>query len=171
MKTKHTMLSMLLLTVTLGNPVLIHAVDKNDYADSVMDIMRMHVNLLQELAVSRPFQYSDNMVRHAVEIKNTFGLLGPMEWHAAEAAAIFARSNGTPVDISEDRFESMAKLSRDSIKQLARAAHTSMEQNNPQVVLSALNDMQQSCENCHAHLPRALAPDLWRPIQRVRSVR
>ena len=168
MKTKNTVLAFLLLTITFISPFSIYALDRNDYAESVMDVFRMHVNLLQKLSMESRFKYSDNLVRHAVAIESTFGLLGPMEWHAAEAASIVTKNKGTNVDLNEEIFENLAKASRKSLKDLVRAAHDSMERHDHDGVINAVKDMKHSCENCHSHLPKSVAPDLWGPLKRVK---
>lgn len=168
MKPKNKMLSFLLLTIALFSPASMYAVDRNDYAATVMDILRTHVNLMQELSMSSRFKYSDNLVRHAIAVERAFGLLGPMDWHAEQAASIVALQQGTDIDLSEDLFEDLARASRKSIKQLVRAAHDSMEQHDQEGVLSAINDMKKSCENCHSLLPKSVAPDLWGPLKRVK---
>lgn len=161
MKTKYKSLAFLLLTSTIFNPASVYAGDRDEYTSSVMEILRMHVNLLEQLSMSSRFKYSDNLVRHAVAIKSTFGLLGPMEWHAAEAASIALRNNGNKDDLNEELFEDLERASRKSLKDLVRTAHDSMEQHDAKGVITAIKDMKQSCENCHSLLPKSVAPDLW----------
>jgi hypothetical protein len=166
MKSKNKLLSLLLIAVALSSGVSTYADDRDEYAASVMEIFHTHVQLLQELAVADRFKYSDNLVRHAVAIERTFGLLGPMEWHAAQAARIHSQEQGTNVDLNEDMFEDLARASRKSIKQLGRAAHDSMENYDREGILTAIDEMKQSCENCHSLLPISVAPDLWGPLKR-----
>lgn len=168
MKTKYKVVAFLLLTSTFFNPVSVYAVDKDDYASSVLEILRMHVALLEQLSTSSRFKYSDNLVRHAVAIKSTFGLLGPMEWHAAESASIAARNKGANVDLNEEMFEDLEKASRKSLRDLVLAAHDSMEQHDAEGVIAAIKDLKKSCENCHSHLPKSVAPDLWGTLQRAK---
>jgi len=165
-KIKRTALSSLLIAIVLFGIGSTHAVDRVQYAESVMDILRMHVGLLQELSVTDRFKYSDNVVRHATAIERTFGLLGPMEWHAAESARLHSKHMGNGTDLNEGMFEDLARASRKSLKDLVRAAHDSMEEYDRDGVLSAIERMKQSCNNCHTLLPEAVAPDLWGPLER-----
>ena len=168
MKPLNKGLTFLLLTIIFFSPVSIYALDRDDYVDSVMDIFRTHTKLIEELSEESRFKYSDNLVRHAVAIEMTFGLLGPMEWHAAEAASIVTKKKGTDVDLNEQIFEDLAKASRKSLKNLIRAAHDSMESHDHEGMIKAIKEMKHSCENCHSHLPKSVAPDLWGPLQRVK---
>ena len=165
MKTKK-LLSFFLITITLGITGSSFAIDKKVYVDSVMDIIRSHVNLLEELSVTDRFKYSNNLVRHAIAIEDAFGLLGPMEWHAAQAARLHSVKHGTKGELDEDRFEDLARTSRKSLKTLVRAAHDSMEEYEANGVRSAINEMKESCNNCHKLLPKSVAPDIWGPLDR-----
>jgi len=165
-KLKSLALSGLLTTVALFGIGSAYAIDKAQYAADVMDILRMHVYLLEQLAVTERFKYSDNVVRHATAIERTFGLLGPMEWHAAESARLHSKLIGNGTDLNEQMFEDLARASRKSLKELVRAAHDSMEEYDGNGVLSAVNSMKESCNNCHRRLPEQVAPDLWGPLER-----
>ena len=164
MRTK--MLSFFLIMIAVCSSVSTYAIDRSDYAITVMQILRTHVNLMQELAVTTRFKYSDNLVRHAIAVERTFGLLGPMEWHAAESARLRSQQQGTNTDLDEDIFEDLGRASRNSIRDLVRAAHDSMEEYDRAGVLNAIDRMKQSCDNCHRLLPKSVAPDLWGSLQR-----
>jgi hypothetical protein len=138
-----------------------HAIGRADYAASVMEILRMHVHLLEELAVTDRFKYSDNVVRHATAIERAFGLLGPMEWHAAESARLHSKHLGDDAELDEHEFEDLAWASRKALKGLVRAAHDSMEEYDRDGILNAVNEMKQTCENCHSLLPELVAHDVW----------
>ena len=166
MKPKCLVLSSLLLTLVLCSSVSTYAIDKDEYVESVMEIFRTHVELLQELSGPHQFKYSDNVVRHAIAIERAFGFLGPMEWHAAQSAKLHSQRNGDSAELNEDMFERLARASRKSIRELVRTAHDSMDEYDQEGLLKALEDMKQSCENCHSLLPKAVAPDLWGPLER-----
>jgi hypothetical protein len=88
------------------------AIDRTEYVNSVIEILRIHARLLQELADTERFKYSDNLVRHATALDNTFGLLGPMEWHAAQSVALHAEVNADGEALDEATFESLANAAR-----------------------------------------------------------
>ena len=165
MKTKK-LLALFLITITLGITGSSLAIDKKEYVDSVMEIIRSHVNLLEELSETDRFKYSNNLVRHAIAIEDAFGLLGPMAWHAAQAARLHSVKYGTKGELDEDRFEDLARTSRKSLKTLVRAAHDSMEEYEVNGMRTAINEMKDSCNNCHKLLPKSVAPDIWGPLER-----
>lgn len=65
--------------------------DKARYVQEVVKVLRIHMDALRSL-VTHKIKYSDNLVRHALALKDTFGLLGPMDWHAAKSAAMRSRN-------------------------------------------------------------------------------
>ncbi len=159
-------LSFLLAVIALCGTVASYAIDRDEYVSKVMGVLRAHVSLLEELAVTDRFKYSDNLVRHAAAIQRTFGLLGPMEWHAAESAKLRSQREGSGINLDEDHFDELARASRRSIRELVRAAHDSMEEYDREGILTAIADMKQSCNDCHRLLPTSVAPDLWEPLER-----
>lgn len=163
---KGTALVCLLMAGALGGAATTNAIDRDEYAASVLDILRTHLGLLEELAVTDRFKYSDNLVRHALAVQDTFGLLGPMEWHAAEAVKLHNKHNGNSTDLNAEMFEDLASASRKSLKDLVRAAHDSLEKYDGTGVVSAINTVKESCTNCHRLLPKSVAPDLWGPLER-----
>lgn len=166
MKIRNIVPSFLLMTIALFNSISTNAMDRNEYVSAVMEILRTHVYLLQELPLVHRNKYSDNLVRHAIAIERTFGLLGPMEWHAVQSAAIRSESPDLDDDIDEATFESLARTSQNSLKNIVRSAHDTIEQQNPDGLLLAIEQMVQSCNNCHSLLPKSVAPDLWGPLPR-----
>jgi len=166
MKIKNRVLAFSLATVALCGTVATHAIERREYVADVLDVIRTHLDLMQELTAAHKFKYSDNLVRHAVAVERTFGLLGPMEWHAAQAATIRREQEGKPTKLNEDMFESLAKESRNTLRDLVRSAHDSMVEFDAASVNKAITDVKKACENCHRLLPKAVAPDLWGPIPR-----
>jgi hypothetical protein len=162
MKTK-TVIFFFLGTIALCGAGSTYALDRNEYVTSVIEILRAHVNILEELTVAHQFKYSDNLVRHAVAVEDTFGLLGPMEWHAAQAAKLRISKQGSSTQLDEDMFEDLARASRKSLKELVHAAHDSMVEYDRDGILDAINDMKESCNSCHSLLPKSIAPEIWGP--------
>jgi len=149
----------LLLAASLIGVSPVLALDKDEYVESVISILRSHTQLMESMAQGTRFKYSDNLVRHANQIRETFGLLGPMEWHAAQAADL--HSIESEVALNEEQFESLAFASRRSLTNLVRAAHDSMERYDREGLLEAIATMKQSCMNCHNLLPESIAPRIW----------
>lgn len=166
MNTRKTILSVLAAVLGIAGSVPAVANDHDNYVDSVMDVMRTHIALMRDLAGRHHFKYSDNIVRHALGIEHAFGLLGPMEWHAAESAKIRSELQGTHMDLDEEHFDELVKASRNSVRDLIRAAHDTLREYDEEGVNAALDNVQQACNNCHVLLPRAVAPDLWGPLER-----
>jgi len=156
----------LLASIGLCGSISAHADSQSEYVDAVMDVMRTHVGLLRELSTRHHFKYSDNVVRHATAIDRTFGLLGPMEWHAAESAKIRSELQGTHMDLDEDHFEELGNASRKTIRNLIRAAHDTMDEYDAEGLNRAIDEFQEGCNGCHRLLPRAVAPDLWGKLKR-----
>ncbi len=138
--------------------------DRKAYVDSVVTILRIHADTLQNLTAHK-IKYSDNLVRHAIALEHTFGLLGPMDWHAAEAVKL-ASEDGAKMEPSVEEFERLQKRSRDALRNLVIAAHRAMEEDNREGVNQALHDMKESCNACHEYLPESAAPDVWGSLQR-----
>jgi hypothetical protein len=147
-------------------PLSTQAVDRDHYVNSVIEILRAHAHLLKELAQGDRFKYSDNLVRHATALDNTFGLLGPMEWHAAKSARLHARSEGGDPSLDEEHFEALADASQKSLDALIRAAHDSMEKRDAKGMTHAIEDMKSACNACHSRLPETAVPDVWGNLQR-----
>jgi hypothetical protein len=146
-------------------PNSLPASPRGEYVESVITILRSHARLLQELATGDRFKYSDNLVRHATALRQTFGLLGPMEWHAAQSARLYKPEAGD-ASLTEDAFETMAQTSQRSLNDLVRAAHDSMEEHDPEGMLTAIEQMKNACNACHALLPTSAVPDVWGNLQR-----
>ena len=135
------------------------AQDSDEYVESVISILRTHTQLMESMAQGPRFRYSDNLVRHAQQIRETFGLVGPMEWHAAQAAELLSGEGDAA--LNEEMFESLALTSQRSLSNLVRAAHDSMERYDREGLLEAITAMKQSCMNCHDLLPESIAPPIW----------
>lgn len=151
------LLGMLLFSAPPGHGEALS--QKEAYLQSIVTLMRLHANAIRQLA-THEFKYSRNLARHATALHNTFGLLGPMDWHVAEAASL-QKKNGEGPMLAADMFEKMAEQCQKSMKDLYQAAIHQLEKGGgPQPVLRALDDVQGKCNSCHALLD-GVAPDVW----------
>jgi hypothetical protein len=156
----------LLISSVLLAPAAANAIDRSDYVDSVIGVLRTHASLIEELSQGDRFKYSDNLVRHAMALKQTFGLLGPMEWHVAKSARLHARSDSSESPLNEDHFDELAEASQKSLDTLVRAAHDSMEKHDAKGMKEAIEEMKSACNACHRQLPATAVPDVWGDLQR-----
>jgi hypothetical protein len=138
--------------------------NRKTYIASVIEILHLHADALHNLTVHK-IEYSDNLVRHAVAIERTFGLLGPMDWHAAESARL-ANKAGAKSDMDAEKFADLSRRSLAALKALVHAAHDAMEEDNRAGVDEALQNVKSSCNACHAYLPESVAPDVWGTLKR-----
>ena len=164
MKAVNTMLMLIVAATSWTASSL--AMDREEYVDAVVEILRTHARLLEDLSDGDRFKYSDNLVRHAVALDETFGLLRPMEWHTARSARLHAELNPVGESLDEAMFESLAESSQKSLSQLIRAAHDSMERHDAGGMLKAIDDVKNACNDCHRLLPADSVPDVWGNLQR-----
>jgi len=139
--------------------------NKDEYVQLVVSVLRSHVKALSQLTANK-IKYSDNAARHANAIKETFDMLGPMDWHAAEARRLQKenKGNGTSM-LSQKEFNEMVDVSMERIVRLRRAAHRWMRDNNRDIFMKELDSMMQSCKDCHALLPKNTAPAVWKGLR------
>ncbi|MEO5362389.1 MAG: cytochrome c [Magnetococcus sp. DMHC-8] len=135
------------------------ASEKDRYIQSVVSLLRLHADAIRQLA-SQEFKYSRNLARHAAALQHTFGLLGPMDWHAAKADFMQKKredGHNQPADI----FEKTSEQCQKHMKVLQQTALQHVESGgSPMPVLKALDDVQGTCNACHDLLNGA-APDVW----------
>jgi cytochrome c556 len=155
-----TILSLCWITVARADDF-----NRKIYVDSVISILRAHANAIENLSTHH-IKYSDNIVRHAVALQQTFGLMGPMDWHAAQSAKLMV--NKDPKRIAEDqkKFELLEKRSDFAMKALVLAAHNALENDNREGLKEALQNVKNSCNECHSYLPASVAPDVWGTLVR-----
>jgi hypothetical protein len=134
------------------------------YVESVITVLRIHADAISNLNAHK-MKYSDNLARHAIAIQQTFGLLGPMEWHAADSAKLMNK-NASNSDMDAEKFEKLEERSRYALKALYMAAHEAMDEDNHAGLDEALENMKDSCNACHAYLPESVAPDVWGTLKR-----
>ena len=128
---------------------------RDQYVDNVISILRLHADSIRQLATS-DFKYSPNLVRHTTALRRTFGMLGPMDLHAAKAATM----QKDDIVISPDMFNKLAEHCQKAIKDLYQVAVSRVEGGDAEPVLKALGEVQSGCDGCHALLDGA-APDVW----------
>jgi cytochrome c556 len=135
-----------------------------DYLEVVASILRGHVSAMRMILDSGEMRYSDNLVRHAQAIERAFGMIGPMEWHAAEAMRNARPSEAN--DLREQDFIALGEKSYNAIHALPRAAERYMRDRNKARLQTAINHMMNSCVACHSKLPAGYVPNVWRNLSR-----
>jgi hypothetical protein len=153
------------LCLSLSVAVQADKFDREAYVKSVITVLRIHANAIRNLT-AHEMKYSDNLVRHAIALQRAFGLVGPMDWHAAESADWHIKKGESDGDMDAEQFEKLGKNSERALKDLVLAAHDNMEEDDREALLEALDRMTNSCNACHAYLPSAAAPDVWGTLQR-----
>ena len=137
---------------------------QKSYVESVIIVLRIHANAISDLNTHKT-KYSDNLARHAIALQQTFGLLGPMDWHAANSAQLM-NQNASNSDMDADKFEKLEERSRYALKAVYFAAHDAMDEDNREGLKEALENMKESSNACHAYLPESVAPDVWGTLKR-----
>jgi hypothetical protein len=158
--------TLMIATLILSWVMVVQAEEftKKSYVDSVIVVLRIHADAISNLNTHK-IKYSDNLARHAIAIQQTFGLLGPMDWHAADSAKLMNKNNSTS-DMDAEKFKKLEERSRYALKALYYAAHDAMDEDNREGLNEALKNMKDSCNACHAYLPESVAPDVWGTLQR-----
>jgi len=173
-KWKIGFISLLISVATMWNGAILLADDsasamkekhKDEYVQIVISILRGHIKALQNLT-TEDIKYSDNAARHANGLKNTFDMLGPMDWHAAEAKRLQREKKGnaeTPV--TEKDFDNMVDNSMERIDRLRKSAHRWMRDKNREAFMKDLDLMMQSCSECHSTFPKGTTPKVWKGLK------
>ena len=158
--------TLIIATLILSWVMVVQAEEftKKSYVDSVIVVLRIHADAISNLNTHK-IKYSDNLARHAIAIQQTFGLLGPMEWHAADSEKLMNK-NASSSDMDAEKFEKLEERSRYALKALYLAAHDAMDEDNREGLNEALENMKDSCNACHAYLPESVAPDVWGTLKR-----
>lgn len=135
------------------------ASEKEQYVQSVITMLRLHAAAIRQL-VTHDFRYSRNLLRHVSALQNTFGLLGPMEWHVSSSTTLQKPGEGG-VPLKEADFDRMAEQCQKSMKGLHQASVQYMESGgSAEPVIKALDELQGKCTGCHSIL-EGVAPDVW----------
>ena len=131
------------------------------YLDQVISVLRSHVTSMRMILDNDTMKYGDNMARHAEALERTFGMIGPMEWHAAEAFEHMRKSD-VPDKLTEEQFDELAQHSHRTIVKAGRAAHRYERDKNKALMHKAINDVIDSCGACHSKLPEGTVPHVWK---------
>ena len=134
------------------------------YLDQVISVLRSHVTSMRMILDNDTMKYADNMARHAEALERTFGMIGPMEWHAAEAFAHMAKSDAE-VKLTEDQFDELAHKSHRAIVKAGRAAHRYERDKNKELMRTAINNVIKSCIACHSQMPKGTVPPVWQGMK------
>ncbi|WP_193771421.1 cytochrome c [Candidatus Magnetaquicoccus inordinatus] len=148
-----------LLAMATGMSGAALASEREQYVQSVISLLRTHADTIRQLA-SQDFKYSRNLARHADALIHTFGLLGPMDWHAAEASFLH-KKHGDSAHLQPADFDRLADQCQKSMRTLQTTSLQHVEHGgSAKPVLKALEDIQGKCTGCHDLLDGA-APDVW----------
>jgi len=163
---RKTLVTLVITTLLLSWITVVRAEEftQETYVESVITVLRIHADAISNLN-SHKMKYSDNLARHAIAIQQTFGLLGPMEWHAADSAKLINKTASNS-DMNAEKFEILEERSRYALKALYLAAHEALDEDNHEGLNEALENMKDSCNACHAYLPESVAPDVWGTLKR-----
>jgi hypothetical protein len=134
------------------------------YLNQVTGILRSHVLSMRMILEHDDLRYSDNMVRHADAFERAFGMIGPMEWHAAEAFN-FSQRTSAKEKLSQAQFEELADESYMAIRQIKRSANRYMRDKNKELMRKSINEMIESCGACHSRLPEGSVPSVWKGMK------
>ena len=138
--------------------------NQKTYVESVITVLRINADAISGLSTHQ-MKYSDNLVRHAVALQRTFGLLGPMDWHAADSAKLMNK-DASSKGMDEAQFEKLENRSRSAMRALVVATQDAMVEDNREGVKEALDNVKDSCNACHSYLPESVAPDVWGTLKR-----
>lgn len=134
------------------------------YLDQVVGMLRSNVLSMRMILDYDDLKYADNMVRHAEAFERTFGMIGPMEWHVAEAYS-YAQKSDAAEKFSEQQFEELAEESRMAIGQIKRSARRYARDKNKELMRGSINRMIKSCGACHSKFPKGTVPSVWKGMK------
>ena len=150
-------------------PVGVYADDHNDtpndvYLDQVVSVMRSHVASMRMILEHEDLKYHDNMVRHAEAFERAFGMVGPMEWHVAEAYS-HAQKSDAGEKLSKKQFDELGEETRVAVHQVKRSAVRYMRDKKKNLMRKSINGMIKSCGACHSKLPKGTVPSVWKGMK------
>ena len=138
---------------------------RNDaYVEQVVGILRSHVLSMRMILDSEDLKYADNMVRHAEAFGRAFGMVGPMEWHVAEAFS-YAQKSDSAEKLSEEQFADLAEDTRIAINKIKRSALRYGRDKNKDLMRASINNMIKSCGACHSRFPEGTVPQVWKGMK------
>ena len=136
----------------------------NAYLDQLISVLRSHVKSMRMILDHDTMKYADNMARHAEALERAFGMIGPMEWHAAEAFEHMSRGDA-PEKLTEAQFEELAENSHQAMVRVGRAAHRYERDKDKALMRTAINNVIESCGACHSKLPEGTVPRVWKGMK------
>jgi len=134
------------------------------YVDQVVGVLRSHVLSMRMILDNDDLKYADNMVRHAEAFERSFGMVGPMEWHVAEAFS-HAQKTEAGEKLSKKQFEELAENTRRAINKIKRSAIRYMRDGKKELMRNSINRMIKSCGACHSKLPEGTVPHVWKGMK------
>ena len=134
------------------------------YLNQVVGVLRSHVLAMRMILDHDDLKYADNMVRHAEAFERAFGMVGPMEWHVAEAFNYSQKSDAAE-KLSEQQFEELAENSRTAIGKIKRSDIRYMRDKNKKLMRDSIDNMIISCGACHSRFPEGTVPHVWKGIK------
>jgi len=138
---------------------------RNDaYLHQIVGILRSHVLSMRMILDHDDLKYADNTVRHAEAFGHAFGMVGPMEWHVAEAFN-YAQKSDAAEKLSEEQFEELAENTRMAIRNIKRSAIRYARDKNKELMRDSINEMIKSCGACHSKLPEGTVPHVWKGMK------
>ena len=134
------------------------------YLDQVVSVLRAHVLSMRMILDHDDLRYADNMVRHAEAFGRTFGMVGPMEWHVAEAFS-YARKTEAGEKLSKAKFEELAENTRRAMTGIKRSAVRYMRDHDKGLMRASINRMIESCGACHSKMREGTVPHVWKGMK------
>ena len=143
-----------------------HVKDPRDvaYLEHVIAVLRAHVLSMRAIIDESDMKYADNMVRHAEAFERAFGMVGPMDWHAAKAFQK-TQTGDAANKLSENEFAELAEASYQKVLGIKRAAKRYMRDKDGERMGNAINSMIESCGACHSKLPKGTVPSVWKGLK------
>lgn len=159
----------LALALLIGLPINAPADEtmkaNNDaYLEQIIGMLRSHVLSMHMILDHDDLKYADNIVRHAEALERTFGMIGPMEWHVAEAFDLMQKGNAAE-KLSQEEFDDLAENSRRALNQIKRSAMRYLRDKKKPLVRESINGMIKSCGACHSKLPEGTVPGVWKGMK------
>jgi len=138
---------------------------RNDaYVEQVVSVMRSHVLSMRMILDHDDLKYADNMVRHAEAFGRAFGMVGPMEWHVAEAFS-YAQKSDAAEKMTEEQFQKLAEETRVAINKIKRSAIRYGRDKKKELMRASINRMIKSCGACHSKFPEGSVPSVWKGMK------
>lgn len=134
------------------------------YLEQVVGVLRSHVLSMRMILDHEGLKYADNIVRHAEAFERSFGMIGPMEWHVAEAFS-YSQKSDAKEKLSQEQFEELAENSRVAISRIKKSAMRYVRDKNKDLMRQSINDMMKSCGACHSKLPEGTVPRVWKGMK------